>query len=121
MADLFSVSAPLMIRGPEGDGKVMAEHFPHEEGMVYFDLYWHLGQPDETIHVLKGPIKGEGPWKIGDYVVNVLGCHGTDADLAMAHDNWCQYLAGAAEGYPPEPLRYAIARRYGALSRDSLA
>ena len=115
MADLFTLTVPLMIRSPEGETSVIAEHFHHPEGLVYFDLFWHLGQPDNTIHVLKGEIMGDGPWKIANHVINVLGCHGTDAELAMAYDNWSQYLAGESDDYPPEPLRNAIARRFGAL------
>ena len=115
MADLMTVSAPLKICSPDGSASVIAEHFAHADGIVYFDLYWHLGQPDETIHVLKGEIKGDGPWKIGEHVIHVLGCRGTDAEFAMAHDDWTHYLSGADEDYPPESLRNAIARRFGAL------
>ena len=81
MADLFSMTTPLMIRSPHGEEQVIAEIFPHPEGLVYFDLYWHLGQPEETIHLVKGTVRGEGPWRIGEHVINVLGCHGTNAQL----------------------------------------
>ncbi|NNF95598.1 MAG: hypothetical protein HKM94_01565, partial [Halobacteria archaeon] len=45
MADLFSMTTPLMIRSPDSEEQVIAEIFPHPEGLVYFELYWHLGQP----------------------------------------------------------------------------
>jgi len=115
MADLFSMTTPLMIRSPDGKQAVIAEIFPHPEGLVYFELYWHLGQPEETIHLLEGTISGEGPWKIGESVINVLGCHGTDAELAMTHQQWQTYLQTAADDYPPSALIGAIARRMGAI------
>ena len=114
MADLFSMTSPLMIRTPQGQEQVIAEIFPHPEGLVYFELYWHLGQPEETIHVVDGNVNGEGPWKIGDYVINVLGCHGTNAELATAFQQWQSYLQTAGDDYPPSPLVVAIARRLGA-------
>lgn len=114
MADLFSITAPLMIRNPQGKEQNIAEIFPHPKGIIYFDLYWHLGLPKETIHLIEGSLSGEGPWKIGDYVINVLGCHGTNAELASTYQQWQTYLQSAADDYPPSPLIAAIARRMGA-------
>ncbi len=89
----------------------MAERFPHPRGLLYFDLYWHLGDPEETLHLVEGTIEGEGPWKVGGCVITVLGCQGSDGELALAWEAW---LEARAEGYPPEPLVRAIARRLGA-------
>lgn len=114
MADLFSVTAPLLIRLPSGESHVMAERFPHADGLVYFDLFWHLGDPGRTVHRVEGPIQGDGPWKVGDAVVRVLGCHGTDGELARRFDEWRLYLADYGDAYPPRALIEAIARRHGA-------
>lgn len=116
MPNLFSITAPLMIRTPGGEEKVIAHHFPHPQGMLYFDLYWHEGRPDQMTHVIEGEVSGEGPWKVGDHVVNVLGCHGTNADLAMQFEQWQTYLQRADVEYPPAPLIEAIARKLGATS-----
>lgn len=115
MTDLFSITAPLMIRNPQGEEQVIAEIFPHPNGLVYFDLYWHLGQPDENFHLVEGTLSGEGPWKIGGYVINVLGCHGTNAELATAYQQWQTYLQTTADDYPPSELVAAIARHMGAI------
>ncbi|MBS1235383.1 MAG: hypothetical protein H6R46_178 [Proteobacteria bacterium] len=104
MVNLFSVTAPLLIRLPTGDMHVMAERFPHPRGLVYFDLFWHLGNPHLGVHVLEGIIKGDGPWKIGDAVVRVLGCH-----------EWRTYITEHADAYPARAEIEAIARRHGAL------
>lgn len=114
MPDIFSVTAPLMLRAPDGTEKVIAECFPHPQGLLYFDLYWHLGQPSETTHVLPGEIKGEGPWKIGGHILNVLGCHGTNHELASHYQHWQNFLNSAQAEYPPAPLIDAIARKLGA-------
>jgi hypothetical protein len=115
MADLFTVTAPLLIRLANGELHVMAERFPHPDGLVFFDLFWHLGDPAETVHVVQGPFKGEGPWKIGDAVIRVLGCHGTDGVLARQFDQWRLYLTEHADAYPARAFIEAIARRHGAL------
>lgn len=115
MADLFSVTAPLMLRLPNGETKVIAACFPHSQGLLYFDLYWHLGQPADTTHIITGELSGEGPWKIAGHVLNVLGCHGTNAELAGEYQQWQAYLNSAqADDYPPAPLIAAIARKLGA-------
>ena len=116
VADLFSVTAPLLIRLADGSRAVIAECFPHPQGILYFDLFWHGGDPAETIHLIAGEITGAGPWKIGASVVRVLGCQGTDAELADAWAQWSLYLNDCAEEYPPRALIYAIARGRGAIS-----
>lgn len=115
MADLFSVTAPLLIRLPTGDMHVLAERFAHARGLVYFDLFWHLGNPYQGVHVVEGIIKGDGPWKIGDATVRVLGRHGTDGALARRFDEWRIYLTENPESYPARAEIEAIARRHGAL------
>jgi hypothetical protein len=92
----------------------MAERFPHPAGLLYFEPFWHLGDPDARIHRIEGAIMGEGPWKVGDHVVHVLDCHGADFFLASDFDAWRQYLLENADRYPPRTLIEAIARRHGA-------
>jgi hypothetical protein len=114
MADLFHLTAPLTIRLKSGERRVMAEHFRHPHGLLYFDLYWDDDPPEQTIHVVEGAVSGDGPWRVGDCVVQVLGCHGTDPELADHYSRWRAHLVHHA--YPPRPLIEAIARRYGALT-----
>jgi len=114
MAGLFSVTAPLLIRLPTADMYVLAERFAHPRGLVYFDLFWHLRNPHYGVHMAEGIIKGDGPWKIGDAVVRVLGCHGTDDAQARRFDAWRAYLAENLDTYPPRAEIEAIARRHGA-------
>lgn len=114
MADLFSVTAPLYIRLPEGRRFLIAELFPHPQGLIYFIPWWHQGKPGEAIHVVEGEIHGEGPWRIGDHLINVLGCQGSDPELANQFSEWQSYLSQAGDAYPPEGLIRAIARKMGA-------
>ncbi len=118
MANLFTLRSPLMIRLPDGSETVIAELFPHPEGLVYFQIGWHLGQPEEGIHVLRGELQGEGPWKIADHVINVLGCHGSNPELAMAHEQWQVDILQPESDYPPCGLIAAIARRLGAVTDE---
>lgn len=118
MADLFSVTAPLLIRLPDGSQHVMAERYAHANGLVFFELFWHLGDPKRTVHRVEGEIRGEGPWKVGAAVVRVLGCQGTDGRLARQFSEWQMYLADNHDAYPARLLIEAIARSHGAHGRD---
>lgn len=115
MADLYAVTAPLMIRLPAGEKRIMAERFPHPRGLLYFEPFWHLAPPDERIHLIEGQLAGDGPWKIGGCVVHVLACHGTDFCLASEFDAWRQYLLEHGDAYPAPALIASIARRHGAV------
>lgn len=131
----YDVTAPLALRwrapgrrpdgrptaspdgNPEGIGaKVIAACFPHSEGLLYLDLFWHQSAPQQAAHLLRGELTGNGPWRIGDWVISVLGCHSTDADLADDFARWRDYLASnaAAAEYPPPAQIRDIARRLGA-------
>lgn len=94
----------------------MAECFPHANGLVYFELFWHLRDPKFTVHRVDGIYRGEGPWKVGESVIRVLGCHGTDGPLARQFDEWRAYLAEHGDAYPERTVIEAIARERGATA-----
>ena len=114
MADLFSMKSPLMIRFSNGEKHIMAEYFKHPEGLLFFDVFWNQSD-DSAIHIVKGSYKGEGPWKIGDAVINVLGCHGTDPELATLFSEWQMYMQMSADTYPSDEEIKKIAAAKGAL------
>jgi len=117
MADLFSITAPMLVRRGDGTRHIMAECFPLAEipGLVYFELYWHLQRPaTQAIHVVHGEVRGDGPWKVADSVITILGCHGTDAELATSFAEWQQYLQQGAPGYPARAAICALAGSVGA-------
>lgn len=115
MPDLLSVTAPLLIRYPDGTQHVMVERFAHPEGVLYFEMFWHMHRPaSQAIHLVKGGVKGEGPWKIGEAVVSVLGCQGTDPDMAAAYSQWQVFLQSGAPGYPSAKAITALAKQHGA-------
>ena len=114
MADIFTVKSPLAIRMPDGSKKILVELFPHDKGAVGFELGWELTDiPDPYIHTFEGALKGEGPWKIGDCVLTVLGCHGTDAELASEYANW-QFQREMGSSYPDVETIVALARKFDA-------
>jgi len=114
MADLFSMKSPLMIRFADGEVRVMAEYFKHPEGLLFLDVFWNTN-PDAFIHLVKGEYRGEGPWKVGDAVVSVLGCHGCDADLASQFADWQTYLQMCGDEYPARRVIEEKARAKGAV------
>jgi len=100
MADLFTVTAPLVIKSPHGGEKAIAEIFQQEKGIVFFEIFWNHLAGYQGIHFIPGDIKGEGPWKVGDYILNVLGCHASNAELAEDYAQWQMYLQAPLNDYP---------------------
>ena len=113
MADLFTVTAPLKIRLPDGRQQVIAELFRHPKGLIYFELYWHEDH-ESRIHMVEGELKGEGPWKIADHIIYVLGCQHTDAGLANAYAEWRTWHTQNSEAYPDRQMIKRLASSYGA-------
>lgn len=109
MADLFSVTAPLRVRLPDGYSKVVAELCRHPQGVVIFDLFWP-DDPLNAIHLIKGQLAGEGPWKIAGHIFYVLGCHGTDAELATDFNQWRLWRQQHPERYPDREQIQQLAR-----------
>jgi hypothetical protein len=118
MAELFSITAPLLIvHRDTGVRHVMVERFPlaREPGLLYFEPYWHLQRPaTRAIHCIAGAIQGTGPWKIGNSVIRVLGCQGADPESASAYADWQAYLQQGAPGYPARSAILVLARDLGA-------
>lgn len=100
MADLFTVTAPLAIRLRDGSKELVAEKIPYNDGLIYLPPFWPEMDIETAIRYVPGPIKGDGPWKVGDAVVAVLACHGTDAGLASDFSSWQSYLMQVDEAYP---------------------
>ncbi|HID44859.1 MAG TPA: hypothetical protein EYP34_03775 [Chromatiaceae bacterium] len=119
MAKLETVTAPLVIRFSAESEKVIARAFPHPQGVVYLDLFWHLSGPAEAAHLIRGKLHGEGPWRVGDATIRVLGCANTDPGLQEAYIPWRDYLNQHPDEYPPEEQIRDIARRLGCSISES--
>jgi hypothetical protein len=114
MADLFSVTAPLLAHYPDKTFRLVVDIFPHPAGILYFEPYWYERGP-VAAHTINGVLQGEGPWKVGQTVIRLLSC--SDTDLSMQWNEWQQYLSGPqAEATPyqdDEAIKF-FARKLGA-------
>ena len=110
---LFSANTPLAIRFPNGSKKIMVEYFCHVDGLLFFEPFWNTIEKYVPV-VVAGEIKGDGPWKVGDCVVTVLACHGTDATLALEFADWQGYLQMQGDEYPTPEAIAQLAQSYGA-------
>jgi len=115
MADLFSMTAPLLIRYPDGTRHVMVAQFPHSDGLVYFRTFWDRLPPHQGVQHVRGELHGSGPWKVGDAVITVLGCHGSNPDEAADFSAWQFHLEQLGESYPGREQLQQIARDAGYL------
>ena len=115
MAAIQDMTTPLVIRFPDTTEKVVAHCFPHPAGLLYLDLFWHRKTPDTAAHLIRGQLSGDGPWRVGEAVIRVLGCHHTDPHLQAQYLPWKQYLEQHGDDYPPAAQIRDIARRLGAL------
>lgn len=116
MADLFSVTAPLLIRYPDGRREVMVERFRHPAGLVYFRPFLDREDAAQAIRLVEGELRGEGPWKVGDAVITVLGCRGTDPAEAAEFADWQMHHEQRATAFPDRDELRALARAAGYLS-----
>jgi hypothetical protein len=114
VAKLESVTAPLVVRFADGSEKVVAACFPHPLGALYLDLFWHQRSPAEAAHLLRGELSGDGPWRVGDARIRLLGCHNTDPHLMDQFGPWREYLEQRGDEYPPQAQILEIAARLGA-------
>lgn len=112
MADLFSVTAPLAIRFPDGEKQIMLRCFPSGDGLIFLAPYWDQLPAHQAFRFVAGPVKGEGPWKAGNAVITVLGCHGTDPELASEFAGWQSYLEQRGESYPDNARLRELAQRF---------
>ncbi len=117
MADLFSVTAPLAIRFRDGSRRIMIERMPYRDGLLFLPPFWNEAGIARALRFVAGPLRGDGPWKAGDAVVTVLGCHGSDPQLASDFAAWQSYLEQSGAAYPEreEVLRLMHEHAAGAM------
>ena len=118
MAQIDTVTAPLVIRFSREEEKVVARAFSHPLGLVYLDLFWHQSTPDKAAHLIQGKLCGEGPWRVGEARIRVLGCANTDPHLQEQYLPWRDYLSQHPEEYPPEDQIRKIAKRLGCTGNE---
>jgi len=94
MANIFTLTAPLLVRYPDGEQRLIADKFTHPQGMFYVEPFWLESKPP-VVHLLTGDVKGEGPWKIGDVIVRLLSCGDTEQSMQWAQ--WQQFLSSCPE------------------------
>jgi len=115
LADLFSITAPLLIRHADGVKPVMIECFRHPDGLVYLRPF-RGRQPDaQDMHFVQGETSGEGPWKIGDAVVTLLGCYRTNPDEAAECAEWQFHAGQPGDACPSRSELELIVRHRGLL------
>lgn len=112
---MYSVTAPMTIRYPDGAKKLIIEKYPHREGLLFFEPFWHINGLEEGVHLIKGEMTGEGPWKINGHIITVTGCQGTDAEMAHKLSEWQTYLATPDIQYPAPQQIAELARKLGAV------
>ncbi len=83
--------SPLYIKYPNAEVRVIERLFEHPEGVLYFELFWEK-DPTYSIHLIKGDISGDGPWKVGDCSFHILGCNHTHPQMCEMHSFWQQEL-----------------------------
>lgn len=115
MADLFSVTAPLAIRFKDtGEKQIMVERLPYDDGLLFLPAFWTDLPDGEALRYVGGPISGDGPWKVGNAIVTVLACHGTDAVLASEFSAWQARLMALGDSYPGRDDLHTLMKTHAA-------
>lgn len=115
MAAIHSIASPLVLRFGDDREQVVAACFRHRLGLVWLDLLWWLGSPADKAHLIEGELQGEGPWKIGEVSIRLLGCHHTDPHLEPQLEEWRDWLARNPEGEPSRERVLEVGRKLGGL------
>ena len=106
---------PLAVNYSNGEKALMVAYYHHAEGLVYLPSFWEQEAEGAKATVIKGKIQGEGPWKVSDAVISLVGCQGTDPEMAQMLAEWEFHVQSMSEDYyHPESIR-SLAREYGAL------
>lgn len=113
MPEIGTVTAPVALLFDDGRKQLAAACFRHKLGLLYLDPFWHQQSPDRSAHLIRGELRGDGPWRIADVTLRVLGCHNTDPELQSIHQAWSDYLKHA-DDYPPREQILVIAGKLGA-------
>jgi hypothetical protein len=116
MADLFTLTAPLLICFPDGRSELMVERLPCPGGLVYFRAFRDQRDAADAIRRVEGEVHGEGPWKIGSAVITVLGCHGSHPEQAAEFADWQLHREQLGDAYPDRDVLRELARQAGYLS-----
>lgn len=114
MADIFSVTAPLLVHYPDNTFHLVADIFPHPKGILYFEPYWYEVGPDAA-HTVVGVLEGEGPWKVDEVIIRLLSCG--DNELSMQWSEWQQSLSEPLSEMMPyhdDDAKKVFARKVGA-------
>jgi len=78
----------------------MAECFPSEHGLLFFEPFWNETEDGSGIHWIDGHVTGSGPWKIAGYVIGLLGCAGSDGELRLEYEEWISHRSIPGYIYP---------------------
>lgn len=114
MNNLFSVTAPLTIKYPDNSKKLIIEKFPHKQGILIFEPFWHINGLNNSVHLIKGTLVGEGPWKVDKCIITVTGCEGTDPEMAHLVSKWQSFFSMPEQQYPGDEQIMMLARKLGA-------
>jgi hypothetical protein len=115
MADLFTLTAPLLIRYPDGTRHVMVERFAHPRGLLYCRAFWDRMPLAQGSVLAEGEVRGEGPWKVGAAVVTVPGCRGSSPVEAAEFADWQIHREQSGADSPDREQIVALARKAGYL------
>lgn len=114
MPDLFEMKRPLAVNFTSGQKTIAVAYYPHADGVVILEPFWEQKPPEKKAVVLTGEVRGDGPWRVGNAVLTLVGCQGTDPDLAQLLAQWEFHLQDAGSDYYQQEDIRALAREYGA-------
>ena len=71
LAEAFENHLPLKVIISKDHERVIAEGFIVGEGIVFYDVFWYEAS-FHPIHLIEGEISGEGPWRVGEMVIEEM-------------------------------------------------
>lgn len=119
MNNLFTIKSPLYIQYPNGEIRIVQELFEHLDGVLYFEQFWEK-DPDYSIHIIKGKITGEAPWRVGSCVFNLIGCNHTHPELCHEQAFWQQERLLHPQGFRTDEVLKIACEKGAILPKGSV-
>ncbi len=72
LQEAIKQNIPLVVEHPIGGTRYIAELFIVKAGVCFLDVGWWGDCSSHPVHLVTGPVTGDGPWRVGNSIIREL-------------------------------------------------